>query len=60
MDTTDRKIIKYLEENGRATIKEIAQNVNLSSPAVTERIKRLEEQGIRATIHMPELTMWQL
>ncbi len=51
MDTTDRKIIKYLEENGRATIKEIAQNVNLSSPAVTERIKRLEEQEVIKGYH---------
>ena len=27
---------------------------------IREQFKRLEEQGIRATIHKPELTMWQL
>lgn len=27
---------------------------------IWEQFKRLEEQGIKATIHMPELTMWQL
>lgn len=51
MDATDIKIIKYLSEDGRATIKEIGQHVNLSSPAVTERIKRLEEQGVIKGYH---------
>ena len=27
---------------------------------IREQFKRLEEQGIKTTIHMPELTMWQL
>ena len=51
MDATDIKIINYLAENGRATIKEIGQNVSLSSPAVTERIKRLEERGVIKGYH---------
>lgn len=51
MDATDIKIINYLQSNGRATIKEIGQHVNLSSPAVTERIKRLEEQEIIKGYH---------
>lgn len=46
MDNTDLKIISYLQKNGRASIKEISGHVNLSSPAVTERIKRLEEGGV--------------
>ena len=27
---------------------------------IREQFKQLENQGIKATIHMPELTMWQL
>lgn len=46
MDTTDLKIIDHLKSHGRATIKEISSMVNLTSPAVTERIKRLEENGV--------------
>lgn len=46
MDTTDLKIINHLKNHGRATIKEIGSVVNLSSPAVTERVKRLEENGL--------------
>ena len=46
MDTTDLKIISHLKNHGRATIKEISAVVNLSSPAVTERMKRLEENGV--------------
>ena len=51
MDATDINIIKYLTKEGRATIKDIGQNVNLSSPAVTERIKRLEEQDVIRGYH---------
>ena len=46
MDTTDLKIINHLKSHGRAPIKEISSVVNLSSPAVTERMKRLEETGV--------------
>ncbi len=46
MDSIDREILKLLEHNGRIAVKEISQQINLSSPAVSERIKRLEENGI--------------
>jgi len=46
MDATDIKILNYLQRDGRASIKEISASVNLSSPAVTERVKRLEEDGV--------------
>lgn len=51
MDSTDRKIIRCLQNNGRATIKAISNEVNLSSPAVTERLKRLEESGVIEGYH---------
>lgn len=51
MDSTDIKILNYLQQDGRASIKEISATVNLSSPAVTERIKRLEEDGVIEGYH---------
>ncbi|MHC1723495.1 MAG: Lrp/AsnC family transcriptional regulator [Aminipila sp.] len=42
MDNTDLNIINILQKNGRSTIKEIGEKVGLTSPAVTERIRRLE------------------
>ena len=46
MDALDREIISFLRLNGRMSHEQISQQVNLSRPAVHERIKRLEEQGI--------------
>lgn len=46
MDAIDEKIIKILNDNGRATASEISKNVKLSIPAVAERIKKLEESNI--------------
>ncbi|MCY7482799.1 Lrp/AsnC family transcriptional regulator [Paenibacillus alvei] len=46
MDTIDRSILNALKENGRTTASEISKRVNLSIPAVTERIRKLEEANI--------------
>lgn len=46
MDATDLKIIDILQEDGRISMKELGSRVNLTSPAVSERVKRLEENGI--------------
>lgn len=46
MDDLDRKIIRLLAENARMPVKDIAQRVNLTSPAVSSRIHRLEQEGI--------------
>ncbi|OAI91336.1 Lrp/AsnC family transcriptional regulator [Pseudomonas putida] len=43
MDDIDRKILGRLQSNGRMTYTELARHVHLSVPAVTERVKRLEE-----------------
>lgn len=45
LDTTDRAIIAALSENGRMTIRELAAQIGLSSPSVTERIHKLEDAG---------------
>ncbi len=45
MDDLNRHILGCLTENGRMTASDIAQRVNLSVPAVSERIRKLESQG---------------
>ncbi len=46
MDSLDHHILQLLQKNARITIKEIARQVNLTSPAVSERIRRMEKQEI--------------
>ena len=46
MDDLDHKIIQLLAENARMPVKDIAQKVSLTSPAVSSRIHRLEQEGI--------------
>ncbi|MEI8053313.1 MAG: Lrp/AsnC family transcriptional regulator [Bacteroidota bacterium] len=46
IDKTDLAILKLLQENARATVKEIAAKVHLSTTPVHERIKRLEQSGV--------------
>ena len=46
MDTIDNKILKILNEDGRASASMISDKVNLSVPAVGERIKKLQESGV--------------
>lgn len=45
MDNFDKKILIALKENARQSISAIAEQVNLSRSAVTERIKRMEDKG---------------
>lgn len=46
MDMTDQKIIEILQEDGRISMKDLGKIVGLTSPAVSERVKKLEEAGI--------------
>ncbi len=46
LDAQDHKILSLLQGNARASFTEIGRKVHLTSPAVAERIKRLEEAGI--------------
>ena len=59
LDGIDRKILNILQKDARSSIKEIAQQVFLSSPAVLVRIKRLEEEGYIEGYHA-QLNMEQL
>ena len=46
MDSTDKKILNILQGNARISMKELGTLVGLTSPAVTDRVRRLEEEGI--------------
>ncbi|MBF4692462.1 Lrp/AsnC family transcriptional regulator [Fusibacter ferrireducens] len=46
MDRIDFDILAILNQNGRATATEISRQVNLSIPAVSERLRNLEDSGV--------------
>ena len=46
LDQKDLAILKVLQYNARATVKEISDKVNLSTTPVYERIKWMEETGV--------------
>ncbi|SCK13700.1 Lrp/AsnC family transcriptional regulator [Vogesella sp. LIG4] len=46
MDKFDRKILVALHENGRLSFAELARRVNLSAPAVADRVEKLERSGV--------------
>jgi len=46
IDTTNWEILHCLQENARLSNAEIGRKVGLSSPAVAERIKKMEDYGI--------------
>lgn len=45
-DLINEKILSILEKNSRMTINEISKQVNLSAPAVRERINKMVDLGI--------------
>lgn len=59
LDNTSWQILTTLQENARIPLKELGKRVGLSSPAVTERVRRLEEAGIiagyRAELNLEKL-----
>jgi len=46
IDDTDRKIISELTAHGRISFAELGRRVNLSSPAVADRVQRLERDDV--------------
>ncbi len=51
LDGIDRKILRILTSNARASISEISEIINLSATPTIRRIKRLEELGIITGYH---------
>ncbi len=46
MDKIDKMLISLVQENARTPLKQLAQKVFLSSPAVSARLEKLEKEGI--------------
>ncbi|MFT2017328.1 Lrp/AsnC family transcriptional regulator [Streptomyces sp. 796.1] len=46
LDKVDREIVRLVSAQGRISHEEIARRVHVSRPAVHERVKRLERDGV--------------
>jgi Lrp/AsnC family leucine-responsive transcriptional regulator len=46
VDELDLKILRTLQQNGRTKRNELAEEVSLSVPSVSERLKKLEESKV--------------
>ena len=46
LDAIDHRILAELSADARVSFAELGRRANLSSPAVTERVKRLEQAGV--------------
>jgi Lrp/AsnC family transcriptional regulator, leucine-responsive regulatory protein len=46
LDDTDWAILDELQRDGRLPFSELGRRVSLSAPAVTERVRRLEQAGV--------------
>jgi Lrp/AsnC family leucine-responsive transcriptional regulator len=59
LDETDHRLLRELQENGRLSLAELGRRINLSSPAVAERLQRLERHGVitgyRAEVSSPAI-----
>ena len=51
LDRIDRKILDLLQKEGRLSMTELAQRVGLSATPCTERVRRLEREGIITGYH---------
>ena len=46
LDPISRRILHELTRDGRISYRELGERVGLSAPAVTDRVKRLERDGV--------------
>jgi Lrp/AsnC family leucine-responsive transcriptional regulator len=46
MDTTDKEILKILQEDAKLSISELGRTIGLSTTATKERVRKLEQEGI--------------
>jgi len=51
LDLIDCKLLRELQANARVSFADLSRKVSLSTPAVIERVKRLEESGVIAGYH---------
>jgi Lrp/AsnC family transcriptional regulator, leucine-responsive regulatory protein len=48
LDGTNRRLLAELQTDARLSLAELGRRVGLSSPAVAERLRRLEDEGVIA------------
>ena len=46
MDTTDWRILEELQGDARVSFAELGRRIGMSTPAVAERVRRLEDSGV--------------
>lgn len=46
IDAVNRRVLEELQQDPRLTMSELGRRIGMSSPAVTERVRRLEETGV--------------
>ena len=46
LDAVDWRLVAELQADGRLSYKELGRRINLSAPAVAERVRRLAESGV--------------
>ena len=46
LDATDKKLLNLVQENGKQSIKQLADGINLSVTPTYERLKKLENNGV--------------
>jgi Lrp/AsnC family transcriptional regulator, leucine-responsive regulatory protein len=46
IDDIDRKVLTELQEDGRISYAELGRRVGLTTPAVIERVRKLEDAGV--------------
>lgn len=46
IDSIDEQILNALTEDARTSVAKLARRIGMSAPAISERIKRLEEAGV--------------
>lgn len=52
MDRTDYQILNLLQDDSRCTLRRMGDLVGLTPPAVSERIRRMEESGVIRGYHI--------
>lgn len=51
MDAVDRRLLAELQADARLSYNELSRRVSLSAPAVAERVRRLEADGVITGYH---------
>lgn len=51
LDGVDQRILHELQQDGRLSFNELSRRVNLSAPAVADRVRRLTDRGVITGYH---------